>query len=454
MDRDQASIVVEGSRAGSVGEAWRLAWPTIVGNLAVTAMWTADTIFLGQVGKVELAAAGFGGVLIFTLYTFFIGVVNATNTFVSQAKGGDRPQECGAFAWQGLWISLAAGLLLLVAVWRFDLILALAAPDPDVVTECLRYSRVRLAGAFFVLGTFALQAFFRGIGDVKTPMRVAIGANVLNVALDLVLIFGLGPFPRLTTFGAGLATTIANAAGFAVLFAVFVRPGLSRVYATRGAWRLDRTALKRLLRVGTPMGLQFFGDMGSFSVFMALMGRLGTNQLAASQIAIQVLSFSFMPASGLARACTTLVGQYLGAGKTLLAQRAGWTTFKMTLAYTACVGLIFILAQQWMFRVFNDDPGVVAAGVVILPALALFQVFDGMQMMAGGALQGAGDTTVPMAVFIGSSWLVFLPLALLFAYTLGWGMHGAWWAGVIHFALVSAFLVTRWSRGRWKDRTI
>ena len=169
MSESHASIVVPGARAGTVTEAWRLAWPTIVGNLAVTAMWTADTIFLGQVGKVELAAAGFGGVLIFTLYTFFIGVVNAVNTFVSQAKGAGKPEECGAFAWQGLWVSLAAAVLLMFAVWRFDLILAIAGPAADVAAECVRYSRVRLASAFFVLGTFTLQAFFRGVGAGPLP---------------------------------------------------------------------------------------------------------------------------------------------------------------------------------------------------------------------------------------------------------------------------------------------
>lgn len=454
MSNSHDSIVVPGTRAGTMTEAWRLAWPTIVGNLAVTAMWTADTIFLGQIGKVELAAAGFGGVLIFTLYTFFIGLVNAVNTFVSQAKGAGKPEECGAFAWQGLWVSLAAAVLLLFAMWHFDLLLAIAGPDADVATECVRYSRVRLASAFFVLGTFTLQAFFRGVGDVKTPMRVAIASNIVNIVLDAVLIFGLGPFPRWTTFGAGLATSIANAVGFVILLVIFLRPSLSRVYATRRTWPLVPQAQRRLLRVGAPMGLQFFGDMGSFSVFMALMGRLGTNQLAASQIGLQVLSFSFMPASGMARAATTLVGQYLGAKKQALAERAGWTAFKMTLAYTTGVALVMMLAQEWMFRIFNHDPGVLAAGLAILPALALFQVFDGIQMAAGAALQGAGDTTVPMVVFIGSSWLVFIPLALLFAFPLGLGMQGAWWAGVVHFALVSALLLERWTRGQWKEREI
>ncbi|MBT3223219.1 MAG: MATE family efflux transporter, partial [Proteobacteria bacterium] len=339
LQSTQESIVVPGTRAGSGLEAWRLAWPTIVGQLATTVMWTVDTALLGQVGKVELAAAGFGGVLIFTFYSFFIGLVTAVNTFVSQAKGGDRPDEAGVFAWQGLWLSLVGTVFLLVALWQFDAILALARPDPEVITESLRYSRARLAACFFVMGTFTLQGFFRGIGDVRTPMVVSVIANGVNIVLDLVLIFGLGPIPRLTALGAGIATAGAQTVGFVILFVLFLRPQLRVVYNTARSWRIHWPSMVRLWRVGWPMGLQFFGDMGAFAIFMSLMGRLGTNQLAASQIAIQALAFSFMPASGVARSATTLVGQYLGAGKPALAEQCGWVTLRMILIYTLGVGV-------------------------------------------------------------------------------------------------------------------
>lgn len=449
---EHSSILVPGTRAGSYTESWRLAWPTVVGQLAVTVMWTADTIMLGQVGKVELAAAGFGGVLIWTLYTFFVGLTNATNTFVSQAAGRRERSECAVYAWQGLWLSAVGACFLFLALWKFEWIMALARPEPEVAAECTRYAQARLSGCFFVLGTFTLQAFFRGIGDVKTPMRVAVLANGLNIVLDAVLIFGLGPFPRLTTLGAGIATALAQAASFIVLLALFLGPTIQARYRSRSAWRPLRVPLSRMLRVGTPMGVQFFGDMGSFSVFMALMGRLGTNELAATQIGIQVLSFSFMPASGMARAATTLVGNYLGAGQRALALASGWTAIKLTVAYTLAAGVVCLLLQDHLFWLFNRDPEVIAAGVAVLPALVLFQVFDGAQSCAGGALQGAGDTAVPMAVFLGSSWLVFVPLSLLFARQ--WGMTGAWYAPVVHFGLVSAVLVTRYGRGGWQSRVI
>ena len=184
------------------------------------------------------------------------------------------------------------------------------------------------------------------------------------------------------------------------------------------------------------------------------MGRLGTNELAASQIGIQVLSFSFMPASAVGRAATTLVGQYVGAGKQALASRCGWTVLKMNIAYGLGVGVIIVLSQEYLFRAFNSDPGVLAAGLVILPLLALFQLLDAVQMAASGALQGAGDTVFPMVAVLASSWLVFVPLALLLSGPVGWGTQGAWLAGVVHLGLLATILTGRFAAGTWKKKRV
>ncbi len=448
------SIMVPGARPGSVTEAWKLAYPTIIGMLSTTVMWTVDTMLLGRVGKVELAAAGFGGLVIWTLYTFFVGGVHAVNTFVSQAKGAGRLRECAVFTWQGIYLALAGAIILSFFLWKFDWILALAKPDEAVIAECLAYSRVRMTGAFFVLAMFAISAFFRGIGDVKIPMFVAIFANLVNIVLDALLIFGLGPFPRMTTAGAGLATACANFAGFVVILILFLRAKIHRQYHSRSDRPFSPKAMVRLLRVGVPMGVQFFLDMGSFTVFIAIMGRLGTDQLAASNIGIQLLSFSFMPANGVSKAATTMVGQYLGAGYRQLAARCGWMTVKMNLVYSLGIAALLLLGRQHIFAVFNDDPGVLAAGAAIVPLLALFQMGDALQMAYSGALQGAGDTTFTMIVYAASSWLLFVPLALLFAYTFGGGMPGGWLGGVIHIMVLNVVLTWRFRSGVWQARAI
>ena len=453
-DPSENSIIVQGARAGSVKEAWQLAYPTVIGMLSATLMWTVDTMMLGRVGKVELAAAGFGGVLIWTLFTFFVGVINAVATFVSQAKGGGRLRECSTYAWQGVYLSIAGAAVLSLFFWQMDFILSIARPDPDVVAECLRYARGRLPGAVFLLGTFVFHSFFRGIGNMKTPMMISIVSNLINVVLDAVLIFGLGPFPALTTFGAGLATSIADLSACAMGMILFLRPIMNELFETRSEWRFRLPQFLRLVRVGTPIGAQFFLDMGSFSIFMAIMGRLGTDELAASQIGIQLLSFSFMPANGIAKAATTMVGQYLGAGKKALAERCGWVALRMSLTYSGFIALVFILARSHLFTLFNKDPGVVAAGVKIVPLLALFQIGDAIQMTYTNALHGAGDTRFPMIVIAASAYGVFVPLALLFAYKLGWGIVGGWLGGVIHFTVLATILHFRFRNGGWKDLKI
>jgi len=268
------------------------------------------------------------------------------------------------------------------------------------------------------------------------------------------LIFGLGPFPRLTTLGAGLATAIANTVNFALLFAVFMMPKINRLYHSRTSFRFRPGFMLRLLKVGTPMGVQFFLDMGSFTVFLAIMGRLGTNQLAASQIGIQLLSFSFMPANGVAKAATTLVGQYIGAARYDLAEKCGWVTMRLNIVYSIVIAAIFLIARERLFLIYNNDPAVVAAGVSIIPFLALFQIFDAIQMNYSGALQGAGDTTFTMIAYALSAWLLYVPLAYIFAYNLGWGIVGGWTGGLIHLAMLNLVLTYRFRSGIWKKRTI
>jgi MATE family multidrug resistance protein len=448
------SIIVPGARAGSVKEAWKLAYPTVIGMLSATLMWTVDTMMLGRVGKVELAAAGFGGVLVWTLYTFFVGIVQAVSTFVSQAKGGGRFRECSVFAWQGVYLSLAGALVLSLFLWKMDWILALARPEPDVIHEALRYTRARMMGSFFLLATFSFHAFFRGIGDMKTPMMIAIISNLVNVLFDTLLIFGLGPFPELTTLGAGLATALADVSAATLGFFLFIRPKMHRKYGTRSEHPLLLKELRRLIKVGAPIGGQFFLDMGSFSVFMGIMGRLGTDQLAASQIGIQLLSFSFMPANGIAKAATTMVGQYVGAGRAALAEKCTWVALRMNLAYSLFIATVFMLAREHLFTLFNDDPAVVAAGLSIVPLLAIFQIGDAIQMTYTNALHGAGDTRFPMIAFALSSWLVFVPLALLFAYRLEMGVVGGWLGGVVHLTIIACVLTMRFRAGKWKGMAI
>ncbi|MDH3199070.1 MAG: MATE family efflux transporter, partial [Candidatus Krumholzibacteria bacterium] len=199
-----------GAPSASYGEVWRLAYPAILTMVSQTIMWTVDAAMVGHVGKTELAAVGLGGILIWTLYSFFIGLTSAVNTFVAQSHGAGELRKCGVYLWQGLYLSLFAAALVFIARAFVPEILALLRPDPAVQAEAAGYIRIRMLSVPFFLAHQAYAHFYRGIGDTRTPLKVLVFAHALNVVGDYALIFGKGPFPAMGVDGAAWATSLAN----------------------------------------------------------------------------------------------------------------------------------------------------------------------------------------------------------------------------------------------------
>jgi MATE family multidrug resistance protein len=430
---------------------WRLAYPAILTMVSQTIMWTVDAAMVGHVGKTELAAVGLGGILIWTLYSFFIGLTSAVNTFVAQSHGAGELRKCGVYLWQGLYLSLAAAALVFAVRAFVPEIMSLLRPDPAVQAEAAGYIRIRMLSVPFFLAHHTYADFYRGIGDTRTPLKVLVFAHALNVVGDYALIFGKGPFPALGVDGAAWATSLANVVA-AVIFAVLLaRKAMRRRYGTLEGVRPRRAETVRLLRVGLPIAAHFFLDMGSFLVFSAYIGRMGTDALAANQIAIQVLALSFMPAQGFAVAATTLVGQYVGAGRPDLAQRCAYRSILLGLAYAGFIAALCWTLPGPLVRVFNSDATVVALGMKLLLLAGLFQAFDAVQFIADGALRGAGDTRVPMLIIVGGAWFVFLPTAWLLGSVLERGVVGAWVGALLYITVVGALMFARLRAGRWRS---
>jgi MATE family multidrug resistance protein len=446
--------IIDRYPAGSYRQAWVLSAPAILTMISQTVMWMVDAAMVGRLGSAELAAVGFGGILIWTVYSFFVGLTSAVNTFVSQADGAHDYHRSGSTMWQGVYIAAGASLVLYGFRAVVPQVLTLAAPPPAVEAMSTSYIQIRMLSAGFFLFHYTLAHFFRGIGDTMTPLKVLAVAHSLNIVGDYVLIFGKGPFPAMGVEGAAWATSMANVLA-AVLFAacLFSRRIRER-YDVFGQWRPRKAQLVRVLRIGLPIAVHFFLDMGSFLIFAAYVGRMGTAPLAANQIAIQILALSFMPAQGLAQAATTLMGQYIGAGKAHLAKRCAHTTLKMGLYYAGAIALLCLTVPGALVRIFNSDPEVVALGRRLLVWCAFFQIFDAVQFISDGALRGAGDTRVPMMIVVGGAWLVFLPLAWLFGTVLEGGVVGAWGGAVLYVVFISVLMFLRLERDRWRELTI
>jgi MATE family multidrug resistance protein len=422
--------------------------------ISQTVMWTVDAAMVGHVGKAELAAVGFGGVLVWTIYSFFVGLTSTVNTFVSQAFGAGDYRRCGMLLWQGFYLALAAAAALYLVRAFVPEVMALVRPPAEVEALSVSYIQIRMLSAGFFLAHYTFAHFFRGIGDTMTPLKVLGFAHLINIVGDYALIFGKGPFPELGVEGAAWATSLANVVAAVLFAALTFTPTMRLRYDLAGQWRARRAQLERLIRVGIPIAVHFFLDMGSFLVFSAYVGRMGTEALAANQIAIQILALSFMPAQGLAQAATTLMGQYIGAGSPELAKRCAHTTIKIGLYYAGAIALLCLTAPTFLVRIFNSDPAVVATGRKLLVLCAFFQIFDAVQFISDGALRGAGDTRVPMLIIVGGAWLVFLPLAYLLGTVAAKGVVGAWTGATIYIAVVSVMMFLRLQRERWRELVI
>jgi len=415
-----------------------------------TIMWTVDSAMVGHVGKIELAAVGLGGLMVFTLYAFFIGMSYSLNTFVAQSFGARRFGDCAVYMWHGLYLAIASGGILLAIrffnPWTIDLL----GPATEVKQLAIGYTGIRMLSAPFFIVHYYFSNFFRGIGNTRTPMKVAIVANIANIVLDYLLIFGKGPFPELGVDGAAWATFVANLLS-AVILGVIAFSGPYRAkYKTHLHWRIDLARIRELLTIGTPIGVHYFLDIGSFLVFSAYIGRMGTEQLAANQIIIQILALSFMPCNGFSVAATTLMGQYIGAGAADLAKKSAYSTLKLGVLFTGVIALIYVALPEQLIRFFNDDPDVIWFGKRIIFFAAVFQIFDGVQIIAAGALRGAGDTKAPMILALGGGWLLFLPLAFVFGTTLDGGIVGAWFGATIYVVALGISMFAWLKAGRWR----
>jgi MATE family multidrug resistance protein len=305
-------------------------------------------------------------------------------------------------------------------------------------------------GGFFMVSWMCFSSFLRGLGDTRTPLKVCLAANGINVFLNYCLIYGKLGFPRLETNGSAIATVVATAAGAAMFLWVFLSKKNAERYATRRKKRLDPLALLRLARISIPMGIQWALDMASFVVFSALIGRISTLGLAASEVGLRLMSLSFMPVFGVSIAATTLVGQYIGSREMHLAVRSGRTAMKMGLIYTAFIGFVFAVFPDKLVSLINSDPEVVRIGTQVLRLAAVFQIFDGVGIVSSGCLRGAGDTIWTMIIMVSYAWLIFVPLAYVGGFLLKGGAVGAWAGATIYIIALGITFFLRFRSGRWQ----
>lgn len=443
-------------RFAGLREITFMAGPIILGLMSQTLMQTADAMIVAHWRPDALAAFGSAGMWVFILSTFLLGIVGCVSTFVSQCLGRGDKEHCAKYAWQGIYLSLVAGVLSLF-LWPLAGPLFRSMPHSESVTQYeITYFQVRLFGYVFLAWGAALMAYFQAIGRPMVPMAIAIFTNVLNIALDYVFVFGIGPFPEWGIYGAGLATVIGQAVFVLVAQAIFINNASHREFSTRSTYAFDWHRMSELFRIGWPAGLTFFLEITTWGIFTSwIVGHFGDVALAASTAAITIMHASFMMAVGLNHAMAPIVGQWIGRGKPDVAVARTKTAVRLATVYMGLMGLLFaIFGDKIVYYGFGRSEDVAALGHRLLILAAVFQVFDAITIVTEGSLRGAGDTRWMAVVMFIASYFVFLPLAALFAFRFEMGAFGGWVGATIYIIGVSGLFYYRFNTQKWREMSI
>ncbi len=434
-----------------------LAYPLILGHLSFTVQTFVDRIFLTWYSPDAVAGAVTGLFAVWSVMALFTGTGEYLTTFVAQYLGARRNERIGPALWQGLYFSLGAGLLVAALAPLAGPAFDLAGHAPALRRYEVEYARTLLLGAFPVILMATLSTFFAGRGQTQAVLRVNVLATAANVVLDYLLIFGNAGFPEMGVTGAALATILSQAVGSLVYLVVILKPEYRRAYRTLAGWRPEPGLVLRLVRFGMPTGLQYSLETLAFAVFLVIVGRIGTLELAASGIAFNLNMIVFAPMVGLAIAVSSLVGRYLGADQPEVAERAVRSALAMSFVYMAACGLLYVLGAPLLLAPYaaGADPAtwprIAEMATVLLRFVAVYSIFDMMNLVHAGGLRGAGDTLYPMALTLVLAWLAMLVPAWVGCVLLGAGVYYAWTVGSLYVVLLGLLMRRRFRAGHWKS---
>ena len=425
-----------------------LAYPVVLSQLGHILVSVCDSVMVGQTGKIPLAAVSLGVSTTTVLLVLGLGLSMGSVPLVAAADGRHDHPELGRLLVATVGLNTLAGLVLAGLSMLVPLVIGHLGQPPEVVA--LAGPWVRLVGwSLFPLMVFqGFREFAEGLGLTRQAMFLSIGANLVNALLCYVLIFGHWGAPAMGLMGSGWATLVARILMAALMALYVLRAERLRPYREAAThWlRPDPAAVRRLLALGAPIGVQMMFEMGAFSFSALMIGWLGATSLAAHQIAINVASVTYMAASGIAAAATIRVGKLRGSGDLAGARQAGFAAYVLTAAFMGSMALLLIVFRHRIPYFYNDDPQVVAQATGLLLIAALFQLSDGLQVVGLGALRGLEDVKIPSVVSLLAYWAVALPLGYTLGFVLKLGAPGVWTGLLTGLSIVAGVLLVRFRR--------
>lgn len=441
---------------GSIPRAvLRLAMPVMGGMLLQCAFNVVDTWWVAHLGAASVAAISTSGFVVWALFALCGMVGIGVNAMVARFVGGRRPQEATRVACQGLVLAVVVSVFvgLIGLSFRYSLF-SLMRTAEDVNRGGIRYLTVLFAGAPCIFLHFTVNAIFRGAGDTLTPLKILGIALSINVVTDPLLIFGIGPFPRLEEAGAAVSTILSRFIAVTLGIMYLRRDGVrGRLDFRNVSLKLAPSMWLRILRIGIPSCTSGLLFCAVYVLLTRTTTLFGTEAVAALGLGHRVESFAYVVGIGFAASAATLVGQSLGARQPGRAAACAWNAAGIVSVIMLLFSILFFTIPDRLIALFIDDPLVVSMGAMYLWVIAFSLVLEGIGVVMDGSFSGAGDTVPPMLIAVPLT-LARLPVAGFLALSLGWGVVGIWWA-ISLCTIVKGIVVTLWFlRGKWKQKRV
>lgn len=413
-----------------------LAYPVVIGQLGHIMVSVADSMMVGRVGVLPLAGATFAGAIYTVLMLFGIGVSYSITPLVA-AENSNNKDRLRSFLQDGFLMNLILGILLALTGFIVSFFLQYFGQEHEVVAQAKPYLQVMSLSLIPLMIFQTFRQFAEGLSDTMNPMIVSIIANLLNVGLNYILIFGGMGIEAMGLFGAGVATLISRI--LMPLIMILIAGSMLKGFE----WKFQLSGIKRMLKIGVPSGMQYVFEVGAFGGAGIMIGWIGAKELAAHNIALNLSAISYMAATGIAAASTIRIGNQLGLKDKENLRMAGITNFVLVAVFMAFCASVFIVFREFFPTLYVSEQPVIAIASTLLIVGAAFQISDGLQAVGLGVLRGLRDVKVPTIVTFISYWVIALPLGYVLAFSFDLGVYGVWIALSVGLTLAAILNIWR-----------
>jgi MATE family multidrug resistance protein len=448
------------NKEGGYRELLITAAPLILSTASWSLLQFIDRMFLTWYSPEAVAASMPAGIVNFTFTCLFLGTASYVGTFVAQYYGAGENHRIGKSLWQGIYIALFGSALIFILGFAAEPIFRFVGHDAEVQRLEVIYFKILCFGSLGPITSSVFSGFYSGRGKNWPVMWISFISAGVNIVLDYIFIFGHFGFPEMGITGAAIATVIA---GFTPLliygFLVFGREHNGN-FGTLSGYKFDIDLFRRILKFGFPSGVHMFIEIAGFSGFLLIVGRLGTTELAATNIALNINSIAFMPMIGFGIAISMLTGQNIGRGSVNIAERVIWSGFQLCFVYMSLIALTYFFFPEiyiFPFAAKADPEGFVLIReftIILLKFVAIYSIFDTLNLVFASAIKGAGDTRFVMMMGFFLSLLLLVIPSYVAVVVMGRGLYTAWGIASVYISLLGFSYLFRFLSGKWKTMKV